>query len=350
MSRSVLSRAIACGFGCAVAMLSSSTLAQSAPDDRLEAPAVRPFGLDTTGVSDDAEQVSPLFLQAIMNPGDKAADRARNVAATQEADPRRPGNPFAGRMPSYEMPAVNVTGEALGAFREEDKIGPYGQPRWTARRFTPGTRVYVRPPGVVEFEYWLRPTIEKDGNTEIRTLYEIGIGLPYRFQVDFYLRTDSGGDGEETKVGQQLEVRWAVADWGKIWGNPTLYFEWVQKDADPDQFEFKLLLGDELTPRWHWGVNLVAEMELGGEREYEYQVTGGVTYAVIDSVLSLGLEAQWLFADVKEDRGNFSHTVFVGPTIQWRPIEPLRIAFSPLVGVTDDSPDFRAFLNVGWEF
>ncbi|HEX8912462.1 MAG TPA: hypothetical protein VF796_08885, partial [Humisphaera sp.] len=295
-------------------------------------PADAPLALDPVvdqagdrdgAAADDADR--PFYLQPVVNPADKAADRARS-STSPAVDPRRPANPFAGRLPSYEMPAIDVVGTPMSALREEDRIGPYGQPRWTARRFTPGTRVYVRPPGVVEFEYWLRPTIDKDGNTQIRTLYEIGVGLPYRLQLDFYLRTDSGGDGEQTNVGQQLELRYALADWGKIFGNPTLYFEWVQKDADPDQFEFKLLLGDEISPRWHWGVNLVAEMELGGEREYEYQVTGGVTYSVIDSVLSVGLEAQWLFADTKGDRGSFSHTVFVGPTVQWRPIEQLRIA------------------------
>ena len=347
MQRSVLRRAVACCFGCAFAMTSSTTFAQSAPGDEAVS-IVRPYGLDPNAAPADGEYTSPVYLQTVVNPGDKAADAARSAAATQ--DSRRPTNPFAGRMSSYEMPAVNVEGEALSAFREEDKIGPYGQPRWTARRFTPVTRVYVRPPGTIEFEYWLRPTIDKDGNTEIRTLYEMSVGLPYRFQLDMYIRTDSDGDGGETEVGQQLELRWAIADWGKIWGNPTLYAEWVQKDSSPDQFEFKLLLGDELAPRWHWGVNLVAELELGGEREYEYQTTFGLTYALIDSVLSVGIDAQWLFADTKDDRGDFSNTVFVGPTIQWRPFEQLRIAFAPLVGVTDESPDFRAFLNVGWEF
>ena len=46
---------------------------------------------------------------------------------------------------------------------------------------------------------------------------------------------------DESKV----ELRWAFADWGKIWGNPTIYLEWKGEDAAPDHVEGKLLL-DEL--------------------------------------------------------------------------------------------------------
>ena len=58
-----------------------------------------------------------------------------------------------------------------------------------------------------------------------------------------------------------VELRWALADWGKIWGNPTLYAEYKFADEHwgPDVYEFKLLLGDQFAPRWHWGVNFVWE-------------------------------------------------------------------------------------------
>ena len=39
-----------------------------------------------------------------------------------------------------------VTGQQVSDLREEDRIGPYGQPEWTAHRRFPFTRVYVRPP------------------------------------------------------------------------------------------------------------------------------------------------------------------------------------------------------------
>ena len=286
----------------------------------------------------------------VVNPADKqremqesAGDSAREPAGVA---PRPLPQPRA----SYELPAVEVVGEPAASTREEQRIGPYAQPRWTARRKFPGTRVYVRPPGPAELEYWLRPTVTKDGDTEIRTLYELSIGFEPRMQLDLYLRTDQEGDDSEMLLGQQVELRYALADWGKIWGNPTLYFEWVGLEQRPDAFEAKLLLGDELAPRWHWGANLVGEFQLGGEREYEYQLTGGLTYTAIDSRLSIGGEAILALTDVSGDRGSFDTSLLIGPSVQFKPTERMNVTFSPLVGVTDDSPDFRAFLVVGYEF
>jgi len=229
-------------------------------------------------------------------------------------------------------------------------VGSYGQPRWTATRRFPGTRVYVVPEGKIEFEYWLRPTINKDGSTDTRSLYELEMGLPKRFQLDLYLRTDQEGDKGDMLLGEQIEVRWAFADWGKIPGNPTVYFEYVMLEDRPDKIEPKLLLGGELAPRWHWGANLVAEIELGGPRSHEYQLTGAVSYTVIDSKFSVGAESQLIMTDVAGDRGNFDTEVLLGPSIQFRPLPQMTINFAPLVGLTDDSPDAQIYLNLGWEF
>jgi hypothetical protein len=253
-------------------------------------------------------------------------------------------------MRSFELPPVTVVGEKQSDLREEDRVGSYGQPRWTATRRFPSTRVYVVPEGKVEFEYWLRPTFNKDGSTETRSLYELEIGLPHRFQLDLYLRSDQDGDDGEMLWGQQIEIRWALADWGKIWGNPTLYFEYVMLEQRPDVFEPKLLLGGEIAPRWHWGANLVAEIQLDGEEEHEYQITGGVSYTVIDEKFSLGGETQFFFTDVAGDRGNFDTAILLGPSFQFRPLPQMTINFTPMAGLTDDSPDGRLYLNIGWEF
>jgi hypothetical protein len=254
------------------------------------------------------------------------------------------------RRRTWEMPPVTVLGEKPAELQEEQRVGSYGQPRWTATRRVPGTRVYVVPEGKVELEYWLRPTFQRDGSTRIRSLYEVEIGLPHRFQLDLYFRTDQDSADDSFYVGGQFEVRYALADWGKIWGNPTLYLEYVWLEEREDVWEPKLLLGGEIAPRWHWGVNLVGEFELGGEREHEYQVTTAVSYTVIDSKFSVGAEALFIWADTKEDRGDFDNTIFVGPSFQWKPIPDLTINLAPLFGVTDDDPDARVFLNVGWEF
>jgi hypothetical protein len=275
---------------------------------------------------------------------------AANAAALQANDARA-ATPTEPRLRSWELPPVTIVGEGSGSgLREEDRVGSYGQPRWTATRRFPGTRVYVIPEGKVEIEYWLRPTFQEEGDAEIRSLYEIEFGLPHRFQLDLYLRTDQEGDDSEILLGSQVEIRYALADWGKIWGNPTLYAEWVGLEERPDKMEFKLLLGDELAPRWHWGINFAAELETGGEREYEYQFTGGLSYTVIDEKFSVGVELESFFADVKDDRGDFSQVYYAGPSFQFRPMPAFTINFAPLAGFGPDAGDARIYLNIGYEF
>ncbi|HEX7878752.1 MAG TPA: hypothetical protein VF720_05050 [Candidatus Eisenbacteria bacterium] len=252
---------------------------------------------------------------------------------------------------TWEMPEVIVFGKSH-KLREEQRIGPYRQPRWTAtRRFTT-TRTYVIPPGKAEFEFWVRPTFKNDGTVEMRSLWELEFGLPHRFQLDLYLRTDQVLDpgGEPASHGQQIEVRWALADWGKIWGNPTLYLEWVNLYDSPDKIEPKLLLGGQLAEGWQAGANLVGEFEMGGEREYEYEFTGGLGHPIIDSQFSIGLETRLAWADVASDRGNFSQNFRLGPSIQFRPLNRMTINVAALAGLTEDSDDAQMFVNTGWEF
>ncbi|MEZ0264375.1 MAG: hypothetical protein ACAI43_06585, partial [Phycisphaerae bacterium] len=250
---------------------------------------------------------------------------------------------------SYDLPPVTVGGAKPGALREEDRVGPYGQPRWTATRRFPNTRVYVIPEGKLEAEFWFIPRFLKNGNTNGRYLAEIEYGLPYRFQLDLYYRLDVDTDGNGEN-GAQIELRWAVADWGKIWGNPTLYAEYIFHEDSADAIEFKLLLGDELARGVHWGVNFVAELETGGEREYVYEVDAGISFTVIDEVFSVGAEVKAEFASVKDSRSDLECSVMVGPSFQWRPMPQLSVNFAPLFGVTDDAPTARVYLNIGWEF
>ena len=67
-------------------------------------------------------------------------------------------------------------------------------------------------------------------------------------------------------LGKRYGHRWALADWEKIWGNPTLYFEYITLEDRPDKIEPKLLFGGEAAEGWHWAANLVAEVELAAFR------------------------------------------------------------------------------------
>src|SRR5438270_7655409 len=72
---------------------------------------------------------APLSLMQVVNPADKAE---RPEGARPETAPSKSEH-----VGTWELPAVRVVGEKPGELREEDRIGAYEQPRWTAdRRFT----------------------------------------------------------------------------------------------------------------------------------------------------------------------------------------------------------------------
>jgi hypothetical protein len=280
-----------------------------------------------------------------------AAQAAAQVV--NPADKQRP--PEIEVEPEGEVSSTTVTARrAVSDLREEDRIGPYGQPAWTAHRRFPSTRVYVRPPGTFGFEYWSRMTFPRDGgSTGIQTQYEFEIGLPNRFQVDLYAVHNQTGDASDSESGfdeQKFEVRYAFADWGELWGNPTAYVEFDNRDSDPDGIELKLLLGDELSPGWHWGTNLVFEHELGGDLENVYELTAGVSRTLQDERLSLGGEFKLEFADVHADRGEFAESLLVGPSLQYRPTSNVHIDLAPLVGIGHDAPDARVYFVIGYDF
>jgi hypothetical protein len=56
-----------------------------------------------------------------------------------------------------EATAVEVTGTAPGSLRQDSPVGPYNQPEWTTQRAFGTSRVYVRPPGTLEFNHFWTP-------------------------------------------------------------------------------------------------------------------------------------------------------------------------------------------------
>jgi hypothetical protein len=285
--------------------------------------------------------LAQLLSAQVVNPADKA--KAEQQPQEPVAEPHQR---------SFERPAIVVEGQVPSGLREEDRIGDYRQPRWTSHRRFGETRVYVVPEGQVEFEYWLLPEFpDGGGSTEIASQYELEFGLPNRFQIDLYVVShQTGNDGPSVFDEKKFEVRHALADWGVIWGNPTVYLEWAARDQASDAVEAKLLLGDELAPRWHWGSNLVYEAETGGDREHNYEWTGGISYTVSDEKLSIGAEFKCAMADKKQDRGNFEQQLLIGPSLQFRPSPQSHIDLAPLFGVTDDSPDAKIYMIFGYEF
>jgi hypothetical protein len=271
-----------------------------------------------------------------------AAAQIANPADTQKKPQPPEPNPLG---ETYVVPR-----DAPG-LREEDPVGPYGQPEWTTHRRFAFTRIYVRPPGTFAFEYWLRPTIPRDGGpSDVRTQYEFEVGLPGRWQMDLYLNQNKEGSEGEMKNENAFELRYALADWGKLWGNPTLYGEYKSRDAEVDVVEFKFLVGDELSSSWHWGSNLYLERELGGPGENDYGFTAGLSKTLDDQRFSLGLELKIEYIDLSASRGEFEKVYLLGPSAQYRPTSHVHMDLAPLIGMGPDSPAMQALFVVGYEF
>ena len=294
--------------------------------------------------------------QAVPQPAEAAKERAEeagNIAPDQSQRPSR-------HVPAYAAPTTIVV---HGRIAEDDQIGDYNQPRWTATRLFPTTRVYVVPAGTVQVEYWsdTRTLFSTPDQTRFRNLYELEMGLGHRLQLDLYLRTEqNGSQGQLDLESEKIELRYALTDWGVIPGNPTLYLELSRFTNAPATAEIKLLLGGNLFGPVHWGLNAVYERDLWGSALFhQYGLTGGLSYAVIDRELSVGAEMDVESTDAgRQHRTRLDELwVSAGPSIQWRPVPPVHLDLVALLGALgerqSDAMSFKAgirpLLVAGWE-
>jgi hypothetical protein len=292
-------------------------------------------------------EVKPLMLgPQIVNP----AEEFRPPQTQPQSQPYGSGS--VDIVHPWELPPVEIVGQRTPELREEQRVGSYAQPLWTADRRFAETRVYVRPEGSLEFESWFIPTVNRNGPTVFQTQYELEFGLPHRFQLDLYFNPTyvGSGPGSRTFTNQAVELRYALADWGVIWGNPTLYAEYTRQDQGPDELETKILFGGELAPRFHWGFDLTYQRDFGGLFTNTYETTGGLSYTLIDSRIDLGAEAKVQLFDVHDHRGRFTDNVFLGPSVQFRPLARAHVDVVPLIGLTHESPALELYIVFGWEF
>ena len=244
---------------------------------------------------------------------------------------------------------VTVFGRALSVASEEELLGDYRQPEWTFHRRFPTTRVYLqKEPWELGYEQWWRGRFLRNGAQAHRFQSEFELGLPHRFQFDLYENWTSDENARMRHLSVAPELRWALADWGVIPLNPTLYGEWqfVDPARGPDVWEVKLLLGEQLAPRWHWGLNLVYEQESGGGRATEMAWSQGVSYVVLDQRLSAGLEMRFAHETSRGNRSQPDISYLLGPSVQWRPFSRVHVDLVSLFGVTRDAPQVESFLVV----
>ena len=245
-----------------------------------------------------------------------------------------------------------MTGEPT--LKEEQPVGENQQPEWTARRRFVTTRVYVQPPWQVESETGWDATYARSGGGPPQHLLtqELELGLPYRLQMDYeYAESVNNPDrrSQWTYESSSFELRWALAEWGKIPLNPTIKAEWKMNNAQADAYELNLALGEEINPRWHWAANLFYEQQVGDDREREFAISQALSYTVLDEKLGVGIEMK--LDDETDNLDRHSHLVFlIGPSVQWRPTPRTHLDVVPLLGTTGPSPRIETFVFFGIDF
>lgn len=249
-----------------------------------------------------------------------------------------------------ELEGVRVTGTAIDSLRQEQRVGPNQQPEWTTQPNFGVSRVYVRPPGQIELVQFWTPEFGRDGEVTHGFREEIEIGLPYRFQLDLYGNWEINESRAGRATGGSVELRYALADWGRIPLNPTLYGEWTFNRNAADVFEAKLLLSQVFGRRWHYAANITFEQEMGGERETAWQLSQALSYPLIDRKLNAGIEMLWETATERGSRGDPTNALAIGPSLNVRPSANTFVNVAPLFGVTRDAARAEIFITFGYRF
>lgn len=269
--------------------------------------------------------------------------------------------------------SIVVTGDDIGS--------AYGAPGAFSRtRFAPLTTAYVLPPWHFYFGSIYEGNAFREGYPDHTFTQEIEMGLPYRFGVaaEGQFERFDGGGGMQTI---SIEGRYALADWGKIPLNPTLFAEYKfgvgtirheeimpsgegggMSEAEmeeeeggppkvPDAYEFRLLLADEFFGRIEWAFNAFFEKENTGDRGREWGFAQSAMTPILlpREQLKVGVEMEYKNFTVKDTRGNPEHIFTIGPSVAYRTSKNTRIDVASLFGVNDDSPAVQVFAVFSWQ-
>lgn len=247
-----------------------------------------------------------------------------------------------------ELEEVIVTAQPYPQF---EVVGEYKQPAWTLTRKFPSTRVYLMtPPNTATYEKWFDIRDRQDGPAQIRMRDEFAFGLGNRMELDLYAHTVYDGPVDDRNFawrGFSWELRYALADWGKIWGNPTLYFEHKLKNGKQG-IEPKLLLGDTIFDNYIWGLNLIYEANIAStkeEQEREYAATFSLAKVITDN-FTLGMTTMYRYNDF----GDKTEELYLGPNFQYRFNGNAHISVEYMPRVSTHGYDSRSYIIFAWRF
>ena len=266
----------------------------------------------------------------------------------------------------------------------------YGAPGAFSRsRFSPITNGYVLPPGEVFVGLIYQGDFDSRDPSDNRLTQEIEVGIPYRFglaienQQEFF-------DGDTVNASFSIEGRWALADWGKIPLNPTLFAEYkfgtgrilheegpeeeMMDDGDvdpeeeemmmreeearmranrPDAYEFRLLLSEEITKDVEWAFNAFLENETTRRSRPRVGLCAKHPDAALPAARALqggsGNEIQELHRQ-RHPRETRSAAFVIGPSFSYKPTARMRFDVAPLFGATKDSPTVQFFAVFSYAF
>ena len=267
----------------------------------------------------------------------------------------------------------------------------YGAPGGMSRsRFSPLTNAYVLPPGGVFAGLIYQGDFPTHGPTDHFFTQEVEVGLPYRFGLAIENEVEFA-KGDSSNRAFSIEGRWALADWDKIPLNPTLFAEYKfgtgkilheempgeemmmdeegggeepppdeeemmrEKGGGPDQpeaYEVRLLLSEEIAKDVEWSFNAFLENETSGDRGREWGFAQAIETPLFlpHERFKAGIEMQYKNFTVKDTRGDPVHSFVIGPTFAFKPTARMRFDLSPLFGVTKDSPDVQVFAIFSYVF
>ncbi|MBV9656760.1 MAG: hypothetical protein JO295_01495 [Verrucomicrobia bacterium] len=262
--------------------------------------------------------------------------------------------------------------ERVIVISDEGVPSAYGAPpEFSRSRAANLTNAYVLPPWTVYAGFIYEGDALRFNRPEHFFTQEIELGLPHRFGVaiENNIETYRGRTQERTF---SLEARYALADWGKIPLNPTLFVEYKKGIGDilrdegapermekgeafamsrqtsahiPDAIEMRLLLSQDFSHKVEWALNLFFEQEIEADRGREWGFAQSLLVPVFLSHerLKLGVEMQYSQFTDKDTRSDPTQRFVIGPTVAWKPTRNTRLDVSPLFGATFDAPRVQAF-------
>ena len=294
-------------------------------------------------------------------------DTTARPAAAAETNPSPANRTTTQTSTTSTEPTMVVTGDELPS--------AYGAPGAFSRsRFSPLTAAYVLPPGSVYAALLYEGDAFHEGPPDHIFTQEVEVGLPYRFGVAVENRVERfNGDTENSSF--SVEARYALADWGKIPLNPTLFAEYKfgigtilheegpppppgeEEEGDgppnvPDAYEFRLLLAQDFGEHVEWAFNAFFERENVGDRgrEWGFAQSFQVPLLLERERLKVGVEMQYQNFTVKDTRGSAINRFGIGPSVSYKPSAHSRFDVTTLFGTTEETPQVAVFAVFSYVF